>query len=246
MSEAAAPTPIGTQTMSPAMKKAANYYAWIADKFRPLLGSRVLDVGGGHGPHLEHVVAPGRFVMSLDLSPDCVAAMASRFANAAFEARVGDITDPSVAESLADRDFDTILCVNVLEHIADDLAALVNMRRILAQTGGKLFLFVPAHRWLFGTPDQLAGHLRRYSRKALVERVVEAQFRVSNAYYFNSLGAIPYFVNARMLRPRTLGGSVDAQIVVYDRIVVPLLRRVERFPRLPFGQSLIAVGEASK
>ena len=66
------PTPLGAETMSPALKHARNYYAWIADQFRPHLGKRVLDVGGGHGPHLDHVVAPGRFVMSVDLAAECV------------------------------------------------------------------------------------------------------------------------------------------------------------------------------
>lgn len=237
------PTPLGAETMSPALKHARNYYAWIADQFRPHLGKRVLDVGGGHGPHLDHVVAPGRFVMSVDLAGECVSEMRKRFAGAEFEARVGDISDPAVAAELGRLRFDTIVCVNVLEHIEDDAAALRGMAEVLAPAKGRLFLLVPAHPLLFGTPDLLAGHFRRYSRRGLVDRLRAAGFTVTRAAYFNGLGAIPYLLNARVLKPRTLSGSVDSQIVLFDRYFVPLLRRLERVVPMPFGQSLTAWAE---
>jgi 2-polyprenyl-3-methyl-5-hydroxy-6-metoxy-1,4-benzoquinol methylase len=232
--------------MSPALRHARNYYAWIADQFRPHLGKRVLDVGGGHGPHLDHVVAPGRFVMSVDLSPECVGDMRKRFAGAEFEARVGDISDPTLATELAGLGFDTIVCVNVLEHIEDDAAALRGMAKVLAPANGRLFLLVPAHPLLFGTPDVLAGHFRRYSRHRLVDALSAAGFVVTRAAYFNGLGAIPYLLNARVLKPRTLSGSVDTQIVLFDRYFVPVLRRLERVVPVPFGQSLIAWAEVRR
>jgi SAM-dependent methyltransferase len=239
-----ATAPLGAETMSPALKNAHNYYAWIAERFQPWLGKRVLDIGGGHGPHLDHVVAPGRFVMSVDLSPECVAGMRRRFEGRAFEARVGDISDRAFAAELAACEFDTVLCVNVLEHVLDDGGALRGMASILRARAGRLFLLVPAHPALYGTPDRLAGHHRRYSRGPLLRAVTAAGFRVTRSSYFNGLGAIPYLLNARVLRPRTLGGSVDAQIVVFDRYVVPVLRRLERLIPMPFGQSLIVCAEA--
>jgi SAM-dependent methyltransferase len=238
------PVPVGRATMSPSMKDARNYYAWIADQFRPWLGERVLDIGGGHGAHLEHVVRRGRFVTSLDLSADCVADMATRFAGSEFQALLGDITRPEQVRQLAEQRFDTVLCVNVLEHIESDALAVRGMAAILAPTGGKLFLLVPAHPALYGTPDSLAGHHRRYARSSLVALVHAAGLKVLRAYYINGLGAIPYFLNARVLKPRTLGGAVDAQLRVFDRYVVPILRRVERVVPMPFGQSLIVVAEA--
>jgi SAM-dependent methyltransferase len=239
-----ATAPMGGDTMSPALRDAHNYYAWIAEHFQPWLGKRVLDIGGGHGPHLDHVVAPGRFVMSVDRSPECVAEMRRRFDGQAFEARVGDISDGSFAAELAAGDFDTVICVNVLEHVEDDRRALRGMASILRARAGRLFLLVPAHPALYGTPDRLAGHYRRYSRRRLVRAVSEAGFDVTRSSYFNGLGAIPYLLNARVLRPRTLSGSVDAQIVVFDRYIVPVLRRLERLIPMPFGQSLIVCAEA--
>jgi SAM-dependent methyltransferase len=238
-----AAAPRGAETMSPALRSARNYYAWIADQFRPLLGARVLDIGGGHGSHLEQVVDGRRFVMSLDVSPECVEDMKRRFQGTPFDATVGDITEPALIARLAALRFDTILCVNVLEHIEDDTAAVRGMAAILRAARGRLFLFVPAHPALYGTPDLLAGHFRRYGRRRLTRLLRASGFAVRRAYYFNGLGALPYLINARLLRPKTLAGPVDTQIVLFDRWVVPLLRPLEAVIPMPFGQSLIAVAE---
>ncbi len=238
--------PLGADTMSPAMASATNYYAWIAEQFRPLLGRRVLDIGGGHGAHLDHFVDAERFVMSVDLSPECVQEMEQRFAGRRFAAACGDITDPPFLERLVADEFDTVVCVNVLEHIEDDGAAVAAMRQILTPTAGRLFLLVPAHPMLYGTPDELAGHFRRYRRRDLRNLLTAAGFRGVRARYFNGFGAIPYFLNSRILRPKTLGGPVDTQIVLFDRYLVPVLRRVESSIRIPFGQSLIAIAHAGE
>ncbi len=238
------PTPVGAETMSPSLRTARNYYAWIADQFAPYLGLRILDVGGGHGAHLDHAVGPGRFVTPVDVSEASVREMAARFAGSAFVARTGDITDPALVQELLALRFDTILCVNVLEHIERDDLALRHMASILAPSGGRLFLFVPAHPFLYGTPDSMAGHFRRYTRPALRAALGGAGFAVKETYYFNGLGALPYFLNARILRPRSLGGSVDRQLRLFDRLAVPLLHRLEHRVRPPFGQSLVAVAEA--
>ena len=232
--------PMGGETMSPAMASAANYYAWIAAQFEPVLGQRVLDIGGGHGAHLEHIVSADRFVVSVDVSPECVREMQAKFKDRSFAAQCGDITDPVFLERLTTQRFDTIVCVNVLEHIERDRAAVESMARILRPTGGRLFLLVPAHPLLYGTPDTLAGHFRRYRRRDLHDLVASAGFHAVRTRYFNGFGAIPYLVNSRILRPKTLGGPVDTQIVLFDRYFVPLLRRIESWVRPPFGQSVIA------
>ena len=236
--------PVGAETMSPSLETATNYYSWIASQFRPLLGDRVLDIGGGHGSHLDHIVADQRSVTSLDLSPECVREMQQRFAGRAFEAICGDIGDPHLVERLAQERFDTIVCVNVLEHIEDDRDALASMRRILHLANGRLFLLVPAHPLLYGTPDRLAGHFRRYRRHELTESLRAAGFDDVRTWFFNGFGAIPYLLNSRVFQPRTLSGVVDRQIVLYDRYFVPTLQKLERVVSMPFGQSLIATGNA--
>jgi len=103
---------------------------------------------------------------------------------------------------------------------------------------------VPAHPALYGTPDELAGHFRRYRRRDLYDRIRAAGFHSIRTRYFNGFGAIPYGLNARLFRPSTLSGSVDTQIVIFDRYFVPVLRRLESWLPMPFGQSLIATAQA--
>jgi len=234
------PGPVGRETMSPSLKEARNYYRWIASEFVGMLGHHVLDIGGGEGPLLEYVLDDQRETASMDLSAECVAALEARYAGRRFRGVVGDIADPRVCAALADLRFDTIVCVNVLEHVADDERALSHMAEILRSEKGRLFLLVPAHPLLYGTPDLLAGHHRRYTRRILHDRLSGAGFRIQRLDYFNRTGALPYLVNSRLLKPKSLGGGVDRQIVLFDRWIVPVARHVERWLRLPFGQSLVA------
>lgn len=238
-------TPLGATTMSPALKNASNYYSWIAGQFTGRLGGRVLDIGGGHGPLLEHVVSSSQFTMSVDLDSQCVTDLRSRFAGMSFAAEVGDITEAEFERKLAAVGFDSILCVNVLEHIENDQAALDAMARILADNG-VLCLLVPAHQFLYGSPDVLAGHFRRYSRGALAAKVARAGFTVERDYYFNAVGTLPYLVNSRIFPTKTLAGAVDRQIVLFDRFIVPVARRVEKLFPVPFGQSAIVVARRKR
>lgn len=235
--------PLGSDTLSPSLRHATNYYAWIAEQFQATLGRRVLDIGGGLGPLLDHVVAESREILAVDLDAGAVEEIRARFADQpAVTSRVCNILDEQDLAGLIAAKFDSILCVNVLEHIEDDGAALRAMARVLP-AGGLLNLLVPAHPFLYGTPDSLAGHHRRYRRRDLTRLVEQAGFSVRQAYFFNGFGAIPYFLNARILRPSSLSGAVDTQIVVYDRYFVPVLRKLERWGRPPFGQSLVVVGQ---
>lgn len=152
-----------------------------------------------------------------------------------------------VRAELVRKQFDTIICLNVLEHIEDDLTALRHMREILERQNGKLLLQVPAHQVLYGTMDALAGHYRRYSRGYLKHQLQDAGFHIEKLFFFNSFGALPWFLNARVLKPKTLEmGVLNTQLVVYDRYFIPILRQIEALIRFPVGQSLMAVAQAKK
>lgn len=237
--------PAGSATMSPAMPTAVNYYRWIVAKLLPHAGDCILDIGGGYGAHLEYVLPKGCPVVSIDLSESSVEFMRERFRQYPhFEAARLDFGQHESQAELIRRGFDTIFCLNVLEHIEDDLAALKDMHAILAPRRGKLLLQVPAHEWLYGSLDAQAGHYRRYSAAYLRQVLEGAGFTVQALYHFNSIGVLPWFVNARVLKKSLEADSVNTQITVFDRYIVPVMSRVEAVVRLPFGQSLMAVAQA--
>lgn len=239
--------PEGTATMLSGQPNAVNYYRWIVRELSPYLGTRILDIGGGYGSHLEHILIRNpELVTSIDLSDTFVEMMRDRFQQyPQFFAQQFDFgLDDARAELVKSR-FDTITCLNVLEHIEDDVTALKHMYEILHARQGTLLLQVPAHELLYGTMDSLAGHFRRYSRSYLRTTLLKAGFHIDRLFFFNSFGALPWFINARLLKPKTLEAqNLNTQLVIYDRYFIPVLRRVEALIKFPFGQSLMAVAKA--
>jgi SAM-dependent methyltransferase len=144
---------------------------------------------------------------------------------------------PTVDGDLAGRGFDTIVCLNVLEHVEDDLGSLRAMRTLLAPRG-RLVLLVPALRTLYGTLDQALGHYRRYGPRELREKFAAAGFLMRHLEYFNLAGIPGWWLTGRVLRRRLLPA---ASLRWYDRLV-PLFRLEGLLP-WRIGQSLIAIGE---
>ncbi|HTD26018.1 MAG TPA: methyltransferase domain-containing protein, partial [Candidatus Elarobacter sp.] len=134
--------------------------------------------------------------------------------------------------------FDTVVCANVLEHVADDAASLRAMRALLAP-GGRVVLIVPALHALYGTIDAAIGHHRRYTREEIDAKLHAAGLEVEHVSYFNLLGMVGWWLNARVLKRRSVPGL---QARLNDRLV-PLLR-LERRLKPPIGMSLLAVGRA--
>jgi predicted SAM-dependent methyltransferase len=133
---------------------------------------------------------------------------------------------------------DSIIYVNVLEHISDDEAEL----RIIHETlspGGRAFVFVPALSWLFGEFDRSIGHYRRYSKPELEQKCGRAGFRIVMSKYFDLIGVLPWWVKYRLLKSNRLEPRV---VQLYDKFV-PLVSVTERFVTPPLGKNLILVAE---
>jgi len=135
--------------------------------------------------------------------------------------------------------FDSVVCLNVLEHIEDDLFALSQMRDSLT-TGGKLALLVPAHRFLYGEFDRALGHFRRYERRELADKLEKAGFIVLDMKFFSLAAALPWLINGRLLK-RDYIPSGQANLA---NLLVPLLK-LERLIGPPCGLSLIAIAQKS-
>jgi len=223
-----------------AMAEGRNYYRWILRELRPHLGRRILEVGAGSGTFAAHLLAeadPDRLVLlepALNLQP----LLAARFAGEGRVRLVGQ-TLPEAREGLAATPFDSVVSVNVLEHIPDDGEALAIMAGLL-RPGGRLLLFVPALPGLYGTLDAAFGHRRRYGRRELAGKLTAAGLGVRRLAYMNLPGALAWLVSGRILRATTLRPGA---VRLYDRLAVPLVAALERRIPPPLGQSLLAVAE---
>ncbi len=220
-----------------AMSQAENYHDWIIDTILTFIGPRVVEIGGGIGS-IAHALRDRERLVIVDKDPVCCLRLRHRFAEHG-NARVleGDILDPAITADLGEERLDTVVCVNVLEHIAEDLRALTNMYHLL-QPGGRLVAFVPALPLLYGALDIELGHRRRYRRGELRDKIASVGFGIERCRFFNGVGAVSWFIAGRVRRQRTI--LVD-QVRLYDRLVVPVVSRVENMIPPPIGQSLMVV-----
>jgi len=131
--------------------------------------------------------------------------------------------------------FDTVVMLDVLEHIEHDDALLQRLRALLAP-GGRIILKVPAGAWLYGAADRDLGHHRRYSKSVLLLKAKSAQLKpVHEPRYFNRASVPGWWLNGRLLRR---GNPPKAQIAWLEYLV-PLFRLMEKAIPLPFGLSII-------
>ena len=206
------------------------------DRIRPWLGTRVLEIGSGIGTLSAMLVDRARLVLT-DTRAEYLAQLRRR-----FEGRpnisVARLHLPDDGADVARERFDTIICLNVLEHVADDIRSLAAIRNLL-QPGGRLVLLVPALRALYGTLDRALGHYRRYARAELEAKFAQTGFRVVHIEYFNLAGVPGWWFAGRVLRRQMIpAGSLR----LYDTLV-PLFK-LERLLPWRVGQSLIAIGES--
>ncbi|MGQ9585005.1 MAG: class I SAM-dependent methyltransferase [Anaerolineae bacterium] len=226
-----------------AQANAVRYNRWRVQTVAPYLGEVLLEVGGGLGDITRHLLQleQVRKVLTLEPDPSCLRVLRAQFRDcAAVEVWEGDICDSGVVEELAGRGIDTVVCLNVLEHIADDMLALRNAHRILEREGGNLVIFSPASPFLYGAHDRLVGHHRRYTLAGLQRKLEKAGYRVTDGFYFNSVGWLARFLQ----RSAGVGETSLASILLYDWLVVPPVSWLERRMRPPIGQSLVMVAEA--
>jgi ubiquinone/menaquinone biosynthesis C-methylase UbiE len=221
------------------MAEAKNYFRWQHDLVAPFLGSRVLEVGCGIGNFTELLRSKAENILALDIDEQCVAKHKQRFVK--LPAVQTMRLDAMSAEIENVRFFrpDTVVCLNVLEHIEDDVQALRHMFNVLSPQG-KVCLIVPAFEALRGTIDNRLGHYRRYTRKGLGLVGHRVGFNVVTLKYMNLAGFFGWWLNAKIYNreEQSLG-----QVKIFDRLIVPILAKIERAVAPPFGQNVFAVLE---
>jgi len=227
--------PPGQEESLDRMAEASNYNDWLLARAEPFVGKRVLDFGAGIGTFTK-ALSSRADVVAVEPDPEFAPRLRALFAENAHVTVVEADAGWLAGGEPMDR-FDTVLCFNVLEHIADDAGVLAAFHERLA-TGGHLLLLVPAHVLLFGEIDRSVGHERRYGRGDVRRLLEDVGFVPIDVRYVNPLGAVGWLVSSRLLRRRQVpSGPLRA----YDRIV-PILQRLDALP-LPFGLSVWAVAK---
>lgn len=215
---------------------ARRFNAWMTDTIAPFVGKRVLEIGAGIG-NMTRLLAPGRdLYCASDIDGEHLSRLKARLCHRP-NVRVTriDLTRGEDFEPLRET-VDTVVCLNVVEHVEDDLSALRNLHRVLAP-GGRAVVLVPQGQGIYGELDRVLGHWRRYSEQELRSKMEQAGFQLERVFMFNRVTRPGWWWNGRVLKRRTFS---RLQLWLFDRLVW-LWRRVD--DRLPWpGVSLIAIG----
>ncbi|HKS26682.1 MAG TPA: class I SAM-dependent methyltransferase [Pyrinomonadaceae bacterium] len=226
-----------------AMQLAVNYHRWILQSIRPFLGRRLVEVGAGTGSFSELLLdAPCETLALVEPSRLMFEQLKERVSKLVTAARVEvyNATFAEVAERIRnDERPDSILYINVLEHIKDDEAELSLVRRTLAQDG-RVFIFVPAFQWLYGRFDAEVGHVRRYTKAELEEKCRRAGFKIIKSRYFDLAGVVPWYFKYRVLKSDRMEPWA---VKLYDRYLLHFTKAIEAAIPPPIGKNIILVAE---
>lgn len=214
------------------MKTASWYNNWLFSLMKQHISGEILEVGAGIGNFTNLLAVEGK-TTAIDISEVALANLSNKFTqNVAVG--YGDIELGKYY--FKKKRFDTIVCLNVLEHIKKDTKALSNMNKLTSENG-KLILLVPAHMGLFSEFDKKLGHFRRYRKHELVKKLESSGYKVKVARYINWWAAIGWFIFVKLTENTNLPHS---KVSMFDKLG-KLFLWPEKYLKLPFGLSLLVV-----
>lgn len=217
------------------LKDTYNYNHWIYSLLRRYHGGDVCEVGAGTGNLTQFFLNASRVLCVEPEEEYCAVLRKLAAVHLNLEVFKGGLAECARIPSVGGA-FDTVVCVNVLEHIKDDGEA-VDLMKSLLKADGRLLLYVPAAPWAYGQLDRQLGHYRRYSRKMIRSLSIKCGIKLEHCIYVNFPGAFGWFLHSRIMG-RTMIAPENARAV--DRLV-PFISAVERLLPPITGQSIFAV-----
>jgi SAM-dependent methyltransferase len=209
---------------------------WMFECISPFVGSHVLEAGCGIG-NLTELMLDREDLTCVDIDPLYVEIISRRFSHLEnFDCFRMDLSDSKDFVRLEGKGLDTIICLNVLEHIENDEQVLRNFADSLVD-GGHAIILVPQHAWLYTPIDEAVGHCRRYSGEELRQKMVKAGFEIVSQQNFNKLGVLGWIVNGKIMRRKHLSSH---QMWCFNKLL-PIARLLDTVPGLP-ALSTIVVG----
>lgn len=170
------------------------YSLWMYHMYEKYIGKKILDIGGGIGTAISFYITDNKQILSTELFDDNVEIMNKRFKSFKdFKAINSDIVKDDFSSY---GKFDTIIMINVLEHIEDDVIVLQKLKQLLTDNG-KIIICVPAINSLYCYMDKNVGHYRRYEKKELKQKAQKIGLNVLEDKYMNFFGIFPYYIKGK-------------------------------------------------
>ena len=210
------------------------YNNWLIDQFKEHLSGDILEVGCGIGNFSRQLSSFGQ-VFASDINKKYLARIKGENIKVGF----GDIEKGEYF--FKGKKFDSIVCLNVLEHIKDDKRALTNLYNLL-KIGGNLILLVPAHKSLYGEIDKAIFHYRRYDKKDLSIQIKKARLQILFSRRLNFLGGLGWYISGKIFKNR----SLDKNKVAIFNLLAPRFLQLEKFFEPPIGTSILIIARKNR
>ncbi|MBI4036758.1 class I SAM-dependent methyltransferase [Candidatus Daviesbacteria bacterium] len=228
---------VGEETLE-SMSLASGYNDWILKRFKRYLHGDILEVGCGIGNFTQNLSEYGK-VTAIDINKEYIEGLRLTNVRSIYYG-LGDIEKGRYFFG-NNRYFDTIICLNVLEHIKNDVEALKNLYRLL-KPNGTLVLLVPGHEFIYGEIDKNIEHFRRYDKNSLVGNLRALGFSITNARRLNLLGAVGWFISGKILKNKEVG---KVKVGVFN-LLSPIFLFIEQFIETPFGTSVLIIARKTQ
>lgn len=216
------------------LERAQSFNRWMAEAIAPYVGARVLEIGAGIGNITSWLVPRDLYVAS-DINPHYLDYLRNLSLGKPYltvdKIDLGEPADFARWKG----EFDTVVCLNVLEHVRDPLLALKNMSDVL-RPGGRVVLYVPQGQALYSSLDEVLGHRCRYEKSVLMEELKATGFTLEVLRDFNHSGVPGWWLNGRILKRRHFSRM---QLKIFN-MAVPVIRRLDRLAPWQ-GLGIIAV-----
>ena len=216
-----------------AMSSAHNYHTWIYELIENYLGDRIAEIGSGVGNFTKFLLRNEKAI--INAFEPCYEMHAR---NVEFNNNRVTCINKNFEHFASSHSnfYDSVVFINVLEHIEDDLNALKKSYEIISKNG-HIVIFVPALQFLYSDFDHSIGHFKRYYMNELKSLVQQSGFKVIRCNYFDSVGIIPWFIFMKCMR----FSLNHKNALSYDKFVVPWLKIIENILPPPLGKNLLLI-----
>lgn len=214
------------------MSQAVWYNRWTLNKFEQYLKGEILEIGCGIGNFSNYLSAYGKLT-AIDVNKEYVKEAKDKI-DVKGDIGLGDIEKGDYF--FKDKLFNTIVCINVLEHIKDDTQALRNIYKLLAPDG-YLILLVPAQKFLFNSIDDSIGHYRRYEKDKINTILEQNNFEIKISKKLNFLGSIGWFIAGNLFKEERIS---EGKIKAFN-LISPIFLFLENLFEPPIGTSILII-----
>ena len=222
--------------------RAYRFNQWMFDQIFPWASGKILEAGSGIG-NISRLFIERKFSITLsDIMSDYILRLRRSFGNDPHVDGIVqlDLSSPDISAEYPELagQFDTVVALNVIEHISDDALAIRNCRKVL-RNQGRMIILVPAFQFLFNSLDTDLQHYRRYTKKTITKLMEENGFKVIHKSYFNFMGMVGWYISGVLMKNKKIPRS---QLRIFEKLV-PLFRLIDFVIFRSAGVSVIAVAE---